>query len=250
MSEHELKPGDPYCSNCQYVLTGATDSSKCPECGEPLVNILVRHQVKAQYSGRRYRSTTRLMGLPLIDIALGPVEGEPKGVARGFIAIGDYATGWLAIGGFARGFVAIGGFAIGGFSIGGMSIGLLGALGGAAIGGFASGGAAIGGVASGGMGAGFAAQGGAGFGYYVRAGGGYGKHLIDGRGSSSQEAIDMFRSLEWFYGSGWPGVSCFLQPMGTILMFTLIAAGVLALLAWARGARHGVGRDFRHHMSQ
>ena len=60
----------------------------------------------------------------------------------------------------------------------------------------------------------------------------------------------MFNTLDWFYGSGWPGMSSFMQPMGAIFIFTLIATGALALLAWARGARHGVGRDFRHHMSQ
>ena len=138
MTEPERRPGDPYCSSCGYSLTGAVDSSKCPECGLPLVEVLVRHQVKLNYSGKRFRATTKLLGLPLIDIALGPVEGEAKGKARGFIAIGDEAVGWLAIGGFARGFVAIGGFALGVLSMGGMSIGLLGAVGGAAIGGFAA----------------------------------------------------------------------------------------------------------------
>ncbi|MCZ6837337.1 MAG: hypothetical protein O7G85_16295, partial [Planctomycetota bacterium] len=125
MNEKELKPGDPYCTNCGYALTGAVDSSKCPECGKPLVEILDRYQVKLKYAGKRYRSTTKLFGLPLIDIALGPVADEAKGRAKGFIAIGDIATGWLAIGGFTRGFVSIGGMSIGVFSIGGCSLGLL-----------------------------------------------------------------------------------------------------------------------------
>lgn len=250
MIDTERKPGDPYCSNCGYALTGATDSSKCPECGRPLVEVLVRHQVKMSHRGKRFRATTKLMGLPLIDIALGPVEGELKGKARGFIAIGDDAAGWVAIGGSARGFIAIGGIAIGVLSIGGLSLGLLGALGGMAIGGFAAGGAAVGGVASGGVGAGFVAQGGAGLGYYVRSGGGYGKHVINRSGSSSQEATDMFSALDWFCGSGWPSVSSFMQPIGVILMGVLLAGMALGLLAWARGAHRGTGREIRHDLPQ
>ncbi len=250
MTETERKPGDPYCSSCGYSLTGAVDSSKCPECGRPLVDVLVRHQVKLTYRGKRYRTTTKLMGLPLIDIALGPVENEAKGKAKGFIAIGDEAVGWLAIGGFARGFVAIGGFAMGVLSMGGMSIGLLGAVGGAAIGGFAAGGAAVGGVVSGGGAVGYVAQGGGAAGYFVRAGGGYGKHVIDQSGASSQEAIDMFNALDWFYGTGWPSTSTFMQPLGVTLMMVIFAGIALGLMAWSRGAKFGAGREIDHRMPQ
>jgi predicted Zn-ribbon and HTH transcriptional regulator len=38
----ELK-NEPYCGNCGYVLTGATETSKCPECGRPLVEVLTRN---------------------------------------------------------------------------------------------------------------------------------------------------------------------------------------------------------------
>jgi len=250
MIDTDRKPGDPYCSNCGYTLTGAIDSSRCPECGRPLVEVLVRHREKLTYRGKRYRSKTRMMGLPLIDIAMGPAANEPKGKARGFIAIGDEATGWLAIGGMARGMVAIGGLAMGVFSFGGMSIGLGAAVGGAAIGGFAAGGAALGGVTSGGGAIGYVAQGGGAAGYYVRAGGGFGRHVIDQTGAASQEAIDMFNALDWFYGAGPLGMASFLQPMGVVLIMVIVAAAALALMAWARGAKSGLGREIDHRLSQ
>lgn len=235
------KTGDPYCSNCNYALTGATESSKCPECGKPLVDVLERHQVKMNYSGKRYRSTTQLFGLPLIDIALGPVEGEIKGRAKGFIAIGDIATGWLAIGGIARGFVSVGGLAIGVFSVGGMSLGLLSAVGGCAVGALAAGGCAIGGLANGGGAVGYVAQGGAAVGYYARGGGAYGIHTISRGGSSSQEAYDMFDTLSWYFGSGWPSSFTAMQPLLLVFFIVLAVAAGLAMLGWMKWAKHGSG---------
>lgn len=49
----------------------------------------------AQARGIRYRSPRTWMGLPLVDIALGPdaERGEMRGRARGVIAVGDMAPG-------------------------------------------------------------------------------------------------------------------------------------------------------------
>lgn len=56
----------------------------------------------------RYISAKTLFGLPLVSIATGPdpSRSEPRGHARGFIAIGDIATGFFALGGVARGAIA------------------------------------------------------------------------------------------------------------------------------------------------
>lgn len=189
----------PYCNNCGYSLVGLTESSKCPECGRPLVEVLERGPTFGV--GRRYTSPVVVFGLPLLQIALGPHDDERMGRARGIIAIGDVATGWLAIGGFARGIIAIGGFALGLVSIGGFSLGLLLAAGGFAVGGLAVGGGAMGGLAMGGGAAGFVAQGGAAVGYYANGGGAWGVH-VQGPSRSDPEAVRVFERLNELLGGG------------------------------------------------
>lgn len=67
-----------------------------------------------------------------------------RGIARGWIAIGDVALGPLvAVGGLSIGVVSVGGFALGGLVLGGAAVGAL-AVGGLAIGIMAVGGAAFG----------------------------------------------------------------------------------------------------------
>lgn len=162
------KDGAPYCRACGYDFTGLTESSKCPECGRPLVEVLMRRGTAVANFGKRYRSKATMFGLPVIDVALGPRDGELRGKARGIIAIGDVATGGLAVGGMAFGVVAIGGMALGFFAAGGMAVGLIVATGGMAVGGMAAGGGAAGVLASGGGAAGVYAQGGAAFGAFTR----------------------------------------------------------------------------------
>ncbi len=179
MNAKSRKPGQPYCGNCGYDLEALTESARCPECGRPLVEVLRRAGRPEMEAGKRYRSDSTLFGLPLVHIALGPKEGEPRGKARGFIAIGDEAFGVLAIGGIARGVVAIGGAAIGVFALGGGAIGLLTALGGGAVSaGLAVGGAAVGGIAKGGGAAGIIADGGGAIGLYARGGGAFGPNSL------------------------------------------------------------------------
>lgn len=92
-----------------------------------------------------YKTKYTLLGLPLIHIATGKMEnGHPiRGIARGWIAIGDISFGIiLSVGGAAFGGIAIGGIAVGLLSFAGMAIGVL-AFGGGAIGFFATGGGAI-----------------------------------------------------------------------------------------------------------
>jgi ribosomal protein L34E len=136
--------GDPICSNCGYPLRGVTNSSVCPECGKPLVDVLVRKPTENTQGYKRFRSDFTIFGFPLVDIAYGPDPGERAGHAKGVIALGDNAIGLIAIGGFARGGLAIGGFAFGIVAFGGFAFGLGGANGGIALGGLAAlGGAAM-----------------------------------------------------------------------------------------------------------
>jgi predicted RNA-binding Zn-ribbon protein involved in translation (DUF1610 family) len=187
----ELK-NEPYCGNCGYRLTGATESSKCPECGRPLVEVLTRN-THAPMMGKRYRSKATLFGWPVIDIALGPANGELRGKARGIIAIGDIAIGGLALGGMSCGIVALGGMSIGLFALGGLAIGLLTALGGMAIGALAVGGGAIGILATGGGAAGVYAQGGSVAGLFTR-----GPQSFR-MGRASAPGPDPFEAVSWFF---------------------------------------------------
>ena len=51
--------GEPYCSNCGYVLAGAIESSKCPECGKPIVEVLMRPILEGG-TGKRFRNGPKL----------------------------------------------------------------------------------------------------------------------------------------------------------------------------------------------
>lgn len=132
----------PYCSHCGYSLIGLTDSSKCPECGQPIVEVLVRDSFPGR-GGYRWQTRKRLFGLPLIAVAFGAQGPEKAGKPKGIIAIGDMPRGVIAIGGQAIGAIAIGGFACGGVAFGGFALGLL------SIGGFSAGIVAVGGFALG-----------------------------------------------------------------------------------------------------
>ncbi|HEY7699827.1 MAG TPA: hypothetical protein VIE88_15500 [Vicinamibacteria bacterium] len=93
-----------------------------------------------------YRSSFELLGLPFVHVATGRVEDGvwKRGIARGWIAIGDVAFGVLfSVGGIAFGGVAIGGIALGGIPLAGLALGGY-AIGGLALGYFALGGLAIG----------------------------------------------------------------------------------------------------------
>ena len=223
MKQGTARGNDPYCSNCGYVLTGLTESSKCPECGRPLVEVLTRPSQPFANAGKRWRSSATLFGWPVIDVALGPKDGQMRGRAKGVIAIGDIATGAVAIGGFARGVVAIGGLALGLFSLGGAAVGLVAATGGIAAGGMASGGGAVGYFANGGAAIGVMAQGGGALGLYTR----------DARTRPGDPAAALFDQFSWFFGN-WPptaGAGA-MHPMLVTMIITLAAGALIALVAW------------------
>lgn len=218
---------DPYCGNCGYSFTGLTESSKCPECGRPIVEVLTRDTLPLR-AGRRYRSATTIFGRPLVHIAIGPYENESYGRARGIIAIGDIASGWLAIGGVAWGLIAVGGMAFGAVGLGGMAFALL-AIGGGAVGGAAVGGGAVGGLTFGGGTIGLVAQGGGAYGYYARGDGAAGPNPVRSWGRSSDDGARFFRQHAWLFGNGRLTDPTF--PLWVALCAATIAA-VAATIVW------------------
>ncbi|UCG17752.1 MAG: zinc ribbon domain-containing protein [Phycisphaerales bacterium] len=220
---------EPFCSNCGYQLTGLVDSSKCPECGKPIVEVLTRSPASMR-TGKRYRSKTTVFGLPLVHVAMGPKDDELRGRARGIIAIGDTATGFLALGGFAWGGIAIGGMAVGLIAVGGMAIGLLACLGGGAVGGLASGGGAVGAVAQGGGAVGIIADGGGAYGYLARGEEARGTHTVTGSSPDSPEAARLLDRWSWLIGRR-PGT--LVLPLWVLVV--LAATGALMTLVVALG---------------
>lgn len=92
-----------------------------------------------------YKSPISLLGLPLVHVAIGPHEGSSgvRGIATGWIAIGDIAFGVVfALGGLAVGGVSLGGLSVGVLAIAGLAVGIW-SVGGLALGVFSLGGGAI-----------------------------------------------------------------------------------------------------------
>ncbi len=238
---------DPYCGHCGYSLKGLTDSSRCPECGRPIVEVLQRDRV--QPAGRRYTSGVTIFGLPLVHVAFGPHEDQPRGCARGIIAIGDIATGWLAIGGRSRGLIAIGGQAIGLVAFGGLAIGLL-TFGGMSVGALgAVGGMSLGGVAMGGWAVGIVAQGGGAIGYYAEGASARGVHVRPVVGTAGDAEAQRFFAIfhERFGASPRAGLRWFTLAVvwwfaAAVLLAMLLAC--LGLAGYVRAQRTG-GRPWR-----
>jgi hypothetical protein len=121
----------------------------CPHCGKPIqINMVepngLTYQPAPWMFGFEYRSKQQLFGVPLLHVAVGysPRTGLPR-LARGIIAIGNFALGVVAIGGIAAGGIVlsgigfgvlvIAGIAVGWVAIGGLAVGIAFALGGLAV---------------------------------------------------------------------------------------------------------------------
>ena len=247
----------PFCAACGHDLSGAVTSASCPECGRPLVEVLVReHRLGGSYGKptRRYTSKRRVLGLPLLSIALGPDSAGKMGHAKGYVAVGDTATGVFAFGGLARGVVAFGGVSLGGVTFGGLSIGTCAAFGGGAVAllGSAVGGFAAGIVAAGGGAVGIIAQGGFAMGWLARGGAANGVHAWSsagsstgssagssaGRGSSVPDAATqaLFDQYAWLIGPSGaaPQIQYNLVWTGVIAVAVIVLALTPLLLARAK----------------
>jgi hypothetical protein len=120
----------PHCGKALQITTSDVDSTVFPS--------------SLWLFGFEYRSQSELFGFPWLHIAFGynPHTGLPR-LARGIIAIGNFAIGLIAVGGIAAGgfvlsgigfgFLTLAGIAVGWVSVGGIAIGAAFALGGLAL---------------------------------------------------------------------------------------------------------------------
>lgn len=242
----ELLAGQPYCGACGYSLVGATESARCPECGEAIVDVMQRKGREPTLRGRRWRSQATMFGVPVIAIAFGPdaLTGERIGKPRGVIALGDQPMGGIAVGGLPVGVVAVGGLSVGVCSVGGLALGAIASIGGMAVSaGMSVGGGVVGLLAAGGGAIGYFARGGAAVGRYAWGGAASGQHTIT-HVSSDPVATKAFADAAWFFGTTVASPRPMLVTVGTIAVFALI----IGALAWLRMCRSGADpRDpFRH----
>jgi len=159
-----LKP----CRECGKEIS--TQAKHCPHCGAP-------YPAKKSWKGPgfEWKSQTMIYGFPLVHIAFGRNEHGKFRVAKGIIAIGQFAIGLIAIAQFGIGIL----FGFGQFILGVTAIAQVAITAYFAIGQFAVGYIAIGQLA---------------LGYYVLAQVGYAKYVwsIDRK---DVEAILFFKQL-------------------------------------------------------
>lgn len=136
-----------------------------------------------KWEGRKWNSPATFLGWPLISIAFTDPD-------RDFSGVNDFskgiARGWIALGDKAYGLIAFGNFAVGGFAFGSLSFGLF-AFGGLAAGGIAFGGATLAVLSLGGLALGFAALGGASFGWWAFGGSAIGYEAASGGFAAARE---------------------------------------------------------------
>ncbi len=98
------------CRGCRREIS--EDAIACPHCGAPF-------PARARWDGwgYEYKSETRLFGLPLVHISFKYRPNRVPVVAKGIVAIGQFACGVVTIAQFGVGVFTIAQFAIAGFAL-------------------------------------------------------------------------------------------------------------------------------------
>jgi len=98
------------CRECHHQVSA--DAVACPGCGAP-------YPARAKWDGYgfEYRSDTTLFGLPLLHISFKYRPNRTPVVARGVIAIGQFACGGLTLSQFGIGLISISQFTVAGFAL-------------------------------------------------------------------------------------------------------------------------------------
>ncbi len=152
----------------QENLNGGQDSADL--AGKEIAN------GKRATSGFEWKTRAGLFGIPLICVAFGTDEKGKQRIAKGFIAIGQFAIGGLAIAQFAVGLVGIGQFALGVAALGQLALSVLVGFGQVAVGTFAIGQLVVG--------------------KYARCQTGWAEFMWSPE-RTDMEAVAMFETVEW-----------------------------------------------------
>lgn len=98
------------CRECQHEVS--EQAMACPQCGAP-------YPAKDQWDGWgfEYKSKATLAGMPLVHVSLKYRANRRPVVARGVLAVGQFACGIVTLSQFGLGVVSISQFTIAGFAI-------------------------------------------------------------------------------------------------------------------------------------
>ena len=98
------------CRGCGREVS--EDAFTCPQCGAP-------YPAREKWDGWgfEYKSETTLLGLPLIHISFKYRPNRVPVVAKGVIAIGQFACGIVTVSQFGIGLISVCQFAIAGFAL-------------------------------------------------------------------------------------------------------------------------------------
>lgn len=102
----DMKP----CRECRKEIS--EQAIACPHCGAP-------YPARAYWNGWgfEYKSETTVLGLPLVHISFKYRQNRTPVVARGIVAIGQFACGFITIGQFSLGVLSLSQFTLAGFAI-------------------------------------------------------------------------------------------------------------------------------------
>ncbi len=98
------------CRECQHQVSEQAIS--CPQCGAP-------YPAKEKWDGYgfEYKSEATLFGLPLLHISFKYRPNRVPVVAKGIIAIGQFACGVLTISQFGVGIFSVSQFTVAGYAL-------------------------------------------------------------------------------------------------------------------------------------
>jgi len=105
-AEERMKP----CRACRHKVS--EQAVACPNCGA-----LFPAREKWDGWGYEYKSGLQILGLPLLHVSFKYRPDRVPVVARGVIAVGQFACGILTISQFGIGVVSISQFTVAGFAV-------------------------------------------------------------------------------------------------------------------------------------